>query len=119
MRELPAIFPKYDVYLHTAEWQEPLSIAPLEAMACGLPVIGTQMGGIGSFLVNEDNALTYTAGDVAELTEKIQIVQAYPDFRRKMALRGQERVVDGHNINAVMNWIEAYLVDTHAYWSQL
>jgi glycosyltransferase involved in cell wall biosynthesis len=119
LRELPTIFPKYDVYLHTAERQEPLSIAPLEAMACGLPVIGTQMGGVGSFLVNEDNALTYVAGDAANLTEKIQIVQAYPDFRHKMALRGQQRVVDGHNINAVMNWIEAYLVDTHAYWSQL
>ena len=119
MRELPEIFPRYDVYLHTSEWQEPLSIAPLEAMACGLPVIGTQMGGIGSFLVNEDNALTYAAGDVSQLVEKIQIVQAYPDFRRKMALRGQQRIIDGHNMSAVMNWIETYLVDTLAYWGQL
>jgi len=119
LRELPNILPRYDIFLHPTEGDESLCTTPLEAMACGLPVIGTQRGGIGSFLFNDDNALTFLAGDEIDLAEKIQTLQAYPDYRVRIATCGHERVHGAHGVDVVMTWVESYLQDTIAYWSQL
>ena len=119
LRELPNILPRYDIFLHPTEGDESLCSTPLEAMACGLPVIGTLRGGIGSFLFNEDNALTFLAGDEIDLAEKIQTLQAYPDYRARIATCGHERVLGAHGVDVVMTWIESYLQDTITYWPQL
>lgn len=119
MREMPTLYPKYDIFVHPTEMDETLVPAPLEAMACGLPVIGTLRGGIGSFLINDDNALTFLSGDETDLAEKIQALQGYPDYRQRIASCGQERVRNSHGLAVVMTWIESYLQDTIAYWDQL
>ncbi len=42
---LKAIYSAADVFV-TLPWYEPFGITPLEAMACGIPVIGSDVGGI-------------------------------------------------------------------------
>src|SRR5262249_43172867 len=37
VRELPAVYRRFDALLYTSEWNEPFSAAPFEAMASGLP----------------------------------------------------------------------------------
>jgi glycosyltransferase involved in cell wall biosynthesis len=44
--ELEAWYNAADVFV-TAPWYEPFGITPLESMACGTPVIGSKVGGIG------------------------------------------------------------------------
>ena len=43
----------------------------LEAMACGVPVIGSTSGGITTYLDNGKNGFTFTPGDATDLKEKI------------------------------------------------
>ena len=64
---MPSIYKKHDVYLYTPEWPEPFPTAPLEAMACGIPVIGTSIGGASEIFRHGENALTFTPGDVDQL----------------------------------------------------
>jgi glycosyltransferase involved in cell wall biosynthesis len=71
MDEMPAIYRKHDALLFTSEWAEPFALTPLEAMASGLPVIGTTTGGSREIFRHRDNALTYTAGNAEELGEEI------------------------------------------------
>jgi glycosyltransferase involved in cell wall biosynthesis len=43
--EVPAVMRRCDVVV-CAPWYEPFGIVPLEAMACGRPVVGTAVGGL-------------------------------------------------------------------------
>jgi glycosyltransferase involved in cell wall biosynthesis len=43
--ELPALIRSSDVVV-CLPWYEPFGIVPLEAMACGVPVVGTAVGGL-------------------------------------------------------------------------
>ena len=42
---MPAVYRAHDLLLFTSEWAEPFALTPIEAMGCGLPVIGTTTGG--------------------------------------------------------------------------
>ena len=61
------VYRQHDALLFTSEWEEPFALTPLEAMACGLPVIGTTTGGSKELFRCGSNALTYTAGNHHEL----------------------------------------------------
>ena len=49
--EMPAWYRSADV-LVAAPWREQFELAPLEAMACGVPVIGTTIGGLTETVVD-------------------------------------------------------------------
>lgn len=49
--EMPRWYRSADL-LAAAPWYEPFGLSPLEAMACGVPVIGTAVGGISDTVVD-------------------------------------------------------------------
>ncbi|MEV0714777.1 glycosyltransferase [Asanoa sp. NPDC050611] len=49
-REMPQWYRSADL-LVAAPWYEPFGLSPLEAMACGVPVVGTAVGGIAETVV--------------------------------------------------------------------
>src|SRR5208283_4576738 len=55
--DLPAVYRQHDAFLHTPEWAEPFPFTALEAMGCGLPVIGATSGAAGELLRHGENAL--------------------------------------------------------------
>jgi glycogen synthase len=118
-REMPSIYRRHDVFLYTAEWPEPFSVAPLEAMACGLPVIGARSGGMQEFLRDGENALTYTPGNAQELASRIYDIQLQPALRFQMAETAQSEVLAYYNETAVIDRIENYLNTSLEIWAQV
>jgi glycogen synthase len=112
--DLPAVYKRHDVLLHTPEWAEPFPFTALEAMACGLPVIGSRSGGMEELLRHGENALTYPSGDAVELAARIQELLISPALRCQMAETAQAEVLAKFNDTTVMDQIENFLTNSQA-----
>ncbi|HKQ37808.1 MAG TPA: glycosyltransferase family 4 protein [Verrucomicrobiae bacterium] len=117
VRDLPSLYRKYDGVLHTSEWNEPYSLSPLEAMASGVPLIGTTIGGAGELFRHGENALTYMPGDEADLARRLQELHDQPELRCRIADNAQQEVLAKYNETAVMDRIENYLQTSLEVWA--
>jgi glycosyltransferase involved in cell wall biosynthesis len=107
--DLPQVYKLHDVLLHTPEWAEPFPFTPLEAMGCGLPVIGATSGGAEELLHHGENALTYAPGDPTQLAARIQELLISPALRRQMAETAQSEVLAKFNDTTVIDQVENFL----------
>jgi glycosyltransferase involved in cell wall biosynthesis len=114
--EMPAVYRQYDALLFTSEWKEPFALTPLEAMASGLPVIGTTTGGSAELFRDRENALTYPAGNAGELAHQILDLEREPALRVAIARQGHREVREKFNEPRIVSQIEAYLRETIAGW---
>ncbi|HWE67138.1 MAG TPA: glycosyltransferase [Acidimicrobiales bacterium] len=69
--DLAQAYRSHDCFIFPSEWPEPFGMVPLEAMACGTPVVATGVGGSGEFLLNGVNCLLFPPGDAPALAEAI------------------------------------------------
>ncbi len=86
---LPARYRDADVFVFPSEWEEPFGLTPLEAMACGVPVVGTGVGGSGDFLIDEVNCLRFSPGDAAGLAGAIHRLAQDDSLRRRLIREGE------------------------------
>ena len=75
----------------TTPWYEPFGITPLEAMACGTPVIGTAVGGIKTTVVHEETGYLIPPNDPEVLAERLAWLQRYPHIAQRMGWSGMRR----------------------------
>ncbi len=68
--KLPEIYALGDIFVFPS-LEEPLGLVGIEALACGLPVIGSRIGGINDYLINNSNGLFFEPENVTQLSEII------------------------------------------------
>lgn len=112
--EMPAVYRSHDALLFTSEWEEPFALTPLEAMASGLPVVGTTTGGSKELFRHGENALTYTAGDAQELAGRVLELDANPEGRFRVAETGRVEVRAKYAEPIVMDQVERCLLEAVA-----
>ena len=110
--EMPAVYRSHDALLFTSEWEEPFALTPLEAMATGLPVIGTMNGGSKELFRHGQNALTYTAGSPDELARRLIELDADAAMRARIAAAGQIEVRAKFAQPVIIDQMERYLVES-------
>jgi glycogen synthase len=118
VKDLPAIYRRHDALLYTSEEPEPFSSVVLEAMASGMPVIGTAIGGTRELLRHGENALTIVPGDEHDLAQRIHELHLSPALRVQMAETAQAEVLSQYNETAVTDRIEQYLETSLQTWQQ-
>lgn len=70
-------------------YQEALPMAILEAMAAGLPVVATAIGGIPEVVKDGYNGFLITPGDIETLAEKLYILSSNPHLCEIMGQRSR------------------------------
>lgn len=80
-----------DVFV-TVPWYEPFGITPLEAMACGVPVIGSNVGGIKYSVADGETGYLVPARDHEKLAQVLSYLQTRPAVRDRLGQGGISRV---------------------------
>jgi len=98
-----------DVFV-TTPWYEPFGITPVEAMACGTPVVGSSVGGIG-FTVR-DGVTGFLVPPRAPDAIADRLTEALSD-RRRLARMGREAA---RHVRPAFTWrrVTEQLVDVYA-----
>lgn len=73
-------------------YTEGLSNALLEAMACGLAVIATEVGGATDVIAHQENGWLVPPDQPAELQTAVEILLGTPDTGRQMGKRAREKM---------------------------
>jgi glycosyltransferase involved in cell wall biosynthesis len=78
-----------DIYIHTSKY-DTFGLAPLEAMACGCPVIVSDRVGMSDLLENGIDGFVVRYGDSEDLRGKLRLLLADGDLRRTMGAKARE-----------------------------
>lgn len=108
-KQVPQILAQHDIFLFPSIWAEPLARSVMEAMAAGLLVIGSEVGGQKEMLTNGVNSFTFPAGDAAALARQIARALADPHRSSQLAAAGQELVLRKFTLDCMVTNIEYWL----------
>lgn len=97
---LRELYGRHDVFV-LPSLAESFGLVFLEAMACGLPVIGTKIGGIPD-IVQAENGILVEPGDIPAIGTAIRRMKDYVSSRKEMATRNRQRVLDHFTWKMVM-----------------
>jgi glycosyltransferase involved in cell wall biosynthesis len=99
-----------DLLLNTALWAEPFGLTTVEAMARGLPVIGSRVGGTAEIITPGVNGVLTPPGDEGALAAAIQRLAADPTLRARLASAArrtaEERFTIEENVRRVARHLE-------------
>jgi phosphoheptose isomerase len=82
----------------TVPWYEPFGITPLEAMACGTPVIGSDVGGIKYSVVNGETGYLVPPRNPEAVAERLANLLDSSDLCREMGRKA------AHRVNELFTW---------------
>jgi glycosyltransferase involved in cell wall biosynthesis len=97
---MPAFYRDLDLFIlpsrTTPGWKEQFGRVLIEAMACGVPVIGSDSGEIPHVI--DGAGLTFPEGDRVALTAHLQRLSDDSSARAKLAAAGRRRVLEHYTM---------------------
>ena len=92
---------------------ETTSLATLEAMATGLPVIATKVGFIKSYIVKGHNGTFFPRNSAGMLAMKIEKLRKDPELRQKLGRNARKTVAYGFSWERSINKIKRLLKEAY------
>ena len=80
---LPKIYRSFDLLVFPTLLQESLGLVGLEAMACGIPVVGSRIGGLQDYIIDNENGYLFIPGDIQGLYTKLISYAKLPDTAKQ------------------------------------
>ena len=110
VRDITEIYSFTDVAV-LSSWSEGLPQSLLQAMAAGVPVAATNVGGIPEVVVNDKTGMLVEPGDHEALGKAIVRILKNPDCSRRLAKEAQESVRQHHSMNHMIDETEKLYMD--------
>lgn len=100
--DAPTFLQSLDIYIHPSVVSG-MPNATLEAMAAGLPIVATAVGGTPEVVDDGITGWLVDVGDVDSFVEKTARLLHSAAERRRMGLLGRERVIQHFSLSAVVD----------------
>lgn len=111
--QIPARLREGDVFC-LPSFAEGLPVSIMEAMAVGIPVVTTFIGGIPELAVDEETALVVPAGDADSLARALARILRDDDLRWRLVHNARRRVEAHHSLDTNVQRLEALLLSRGA-----
>jgi glycosyltransferase involved in cell wall biosynthesis len=98
--ELLTRLQKSDIYFQPSR-HEGLCMTVIEAMACGLPVVASAVGGITESVVPDQTGFLCESGEITCYTRHLKQLAENDELRAKMGRSGRERVISEYSKEAL------------------
>jgi glycosyltransferase involved in cell wall biosynthesis len=91
----------------TTPWYEPFGITPVEAMACARPVVGSEVGGIKSTVVDGVTGFLIPSRDPHAVADRLATLEQDPLLARAMGEQGLKRAYQHYTWRTVAQQVAA------------
>lgn len=96
-RELPLWYEALSVYVAPQRW-EGFGLTPLEAMACGVPVVATKVGAFPEIVAEGKTGYLIEPGSVEAMISAADVLMGSSDTRNELAAACRKHVIDNFDI---------------------
>jgi glycosyltransferase involved in cell wall biosynthesis len=104
--EVPECLAASDVFVLSSNWEgNPLAV--MEAMAAGLPVVGTTVGGIPELVESGQQGILVPPGDCAAFTDAMRTLLNDPEKRAAMGNAARVRATAAFNVERMAQGYES------------
>ncbi len=87
---------------------ETFGLAALEAMACEVPVVASDIGGLPELIVEGETGFLCPLGDIETMTERARRILTDEAFHARMARAARDRARDVFDVDHIIPRYEAY-----------
>lgn len=91
--DMPAVYNELDVVVSTSN-SEAMPFALMEAMACGVPVVATRVGGVPDLIQHGETGWLVSPGDDLLTAQQVNALLKAPETRKAMGVKARQRCVE-------------------------
>jgi sugar transferase (PEP-CTERM/EpsH1 system associated) len=110
---VPELLNAMDVFV-LPSLNEGMSNTLLEAMACGLPALATNVGGNPEIVENNLNGCLFTPGDTAWLAEKLQLLARDPEVVHQLGTAARNHAIESFSLSRMLDTYRCFYLDLAA-----
>jgi len=104
--DMPSVYREADVFVLTSDFEGTPNVV-LEAMATGLPVVATRVGGVPELVVQDQTGCIFAPNDEGRAVEFLRTLAEDRGARDSMGRRARERALDSHSLARLPGILEA------------
>ncbi|MEO8668131.1 MAG: glycosyltransferase family 4 protein [Bauldia sp.] len=112
-QDVAKILNTLDVYVSPSQ-EEEMSVAVMEAMAAGLPIVATNVGGLPILVAEGCNGFLTDVGTVGQIADRLVRLARAPELRQRMGAASLERVAADFSPEVIVPRIEQTLAEAAA-----
>jgi glycosyltransferase involved in cell wall biosynthesis len=107
--DMPALYADLDLVALTS-LNEGTPVSVIEALAAGVPVVATAVGGVPDIVTDQRTGLLVPSGDARAIAQAILTLLRNPPYGRRLAQAGQQEVLKRFNLARLAKDMESLYV---------
>ncbi len=101
----------FDIFIMPSNYPDPFPRSVIEAMSCGIPVVGFKVGGIEESVENGVTGILSPPGDISHMTASVSNLMENENLRKSMGIAAKQRAENFYSARSKTMEIQSVLVE--------